>query len=140
MRRSILVAAILMLACAPAHAQPQSRSAGGQVIWTAVGAGAGFGVGLWAGLTAFDDAVNSDGKVWTSAVVGAAAGGVTGYLIGRARRDRTKASPSRTASIDRPLDAALVRELARSVRFGHTALLDGPSPDRMRNTPPRSRP
>jgi membrane protein YqaA with SNARE-associated domain len=104
-------------------------------MWTAVGVGAGFGVGLWAGLTAFDDAVNSDRKVWTSAVVGAAVGGVTGYLIGRARHDRTRPSTTRMGSTDRPIDATLVRELARSVRFGHTALVDGPSPDRMRGRP-----
>ena len=47
--RSMVIAAIVMLACAPAHAQSSSRGAGGPVIWTAVGAGAGFGVGLWAG-------------------------------------------------------------------------------------------
>ena len=53
--------------------------------WTIGGAGAGFGVGLWAGLSAFDDAINSDRKVWTSAVVGAAVGAVGGYLIGKSR-------------------------------------------------------
>ncbi len=63
-------------------------------MWTSIGAGAGFGLGLFAGLTAFDDAINSDRKVWTSAIVGAAAGGTLGYLISRARRHR---SPSRQA-------------------------------------------
>jgi len=49
-------------------AQAQSRR---PVIWTVSGAGAGFGISLWAGLSAFDDVINSDRKVWTSAIVGA---------------------------------------------------------------------
>ena len=56
------------------------------VTWTAVGAGAGFGMGLWAGLTAFDDSINSDRKVWASAVVGAGIGALGGYLISKAAR------------------------------------------------------
>ena len=59
--------------------QGRSRAA----LWTVVGAGAGFGVGLWAGLAAFDDSIDSDRKVWTTAILSAAAGGVLGYLIGR---------------------------------------------------------
>lgn len=64
-------------------AHPAARST--RPLWTFVGIGAGFGTGLWAGLTAFDDSINSDRKVWTSAIVGAAAGGVVGYLIDRKR-------------------------------------------------------
>jgi hypothetical protein len=41
---------------------------------------------LFAGLTAFDDAINSDRKVWTSRDRGRAAGGTLAYLISRARR------------------------------------------------------
>lgn len=48
MRRTVTIAAILMLACAPAASAqstaPVSRS---QVVWTVASAGAGFGVGLW---------------------------------------------------------------------------------------------
>jgi outer membrane scaffolding protein for murein synthesis (MipA/OmpV family) len=89
MRRWIVVSLIVALSPVPA-AHAQSR---GQVIWTISGAGAGFGVGLWAGLSAFDDAVNSDRKVWTSAIVGAGVGAVAGYLIGgRARRAQTHPS------------------------------------------------
>ena len=80
-----------------AHAQTPSPSTGRATLtWTIGGAGAGFGVGLWAGLSAFDDAINSDRKVWTSAVVGAAVGAVGGYLIGksRARGSRPSIAPS----------------------------------------------
>jgi hypothetical protein len=78
-----------------AHAQTQSANSGrATVTWTIGGAGAGFGVGLWAGLSAFDDAINSDRKVWTSAVVGAAFGAVGGYLIGKSRARGSRSSTS----------------------------------------------
>jgi hypothetical protein len=81
----------------------------GTVIWTIGGASGGFGIGLWTGLTKFDDAINSDRKVWTSAVVGAAVGAVGGYLIGRsrARRPRSMSSLSaRPSSVALPLPRA----------------------------------
>ena len=71
-------------------------------VWTFVGIGAGFGVGLWAGLTAFDDSTDSDRKVWTSAIVGAAAGGVIGYLVDRHRaKPQAAPRPSSTLFISR---------------------------------------
>lgn len=81
----------------PAHAQPSGR--GSSALWATVGAGAGFGIGVWAGLTAFDEAINSDRKVWTSAIAGAAIGGTLGYLLGRPRRS---ASPMVLRSPPRP--------------------------------------
>ena len=54
-----------------------------RVLWTVVGAGAGFAAGVFIGLNKFDDALYSDRKVWTSAIVGAAAGGVAGALLSR---------------------------------------------------------
>ncbi len=75
-----------------ALAQQPPGSGGRTALWTSVGAGAGFGLGLFGGLVAFDDAINSDRKVWTSAIVGAAAGATVGYLITRTRRHP---SPSR---------------------------------------------
>ena len=63
---------------------PSTKGSGTKrVVWTLVGIGAGFGAGLFLGLNAFDDAVNSDRKVWTSALVGAAAGGLAGNLLSR---------------------------------------------------------
>jgi hypothetical protein len=98
-------------------AQAQGR---GRVLWTVSGAGAGFGVGLWAGLSTFDDAVNSDRKVWTSAIVGAGVGAVAGYLIGRSRSDHSR--PSTTAGATERLrqeasERRLLEQVAKSFRF-----------------------
>jgi len=54
-----------------------------RVAWTFIGAGLGFGAGLLVGLYKFDEAINSDRKVWSAALVGAVAGGVAGALISR---------------------------------------------------------
>lgn len=67
---------------APATRTTNSSSSK-RVVWTFVGIGAGFTAGLFIGLHAFDDAINSDRKVWTSAIVGAAAGGVAAGLLSR---------------------------------------------------------
>jgi hypothetical protein len=62
-----------------------------RVVWTIVGAGAGFGAGLFLGLNKFDDSINSDRKVWTSAIVGAAAGGLAGGLLSANRKREASA-------------------------------------------------
>jgi Na+/H+ antiporter NhaA len=110
----------------PALAQQPSGSGGRTVLWTSVGAGTGFGLGLFAGLTAFDDAINSDRKVWTSAIVGAAAGGTLGYLISRARRHSTPSRQAIGAGLPRPQMVATppltdrdVVALASSTRLRH---------------------
>lgn len=98
-------------------AQAEGR---GRVLWIVSGAGAGFGVGLWAGLSAFDDAVNSDRKVWTSAIVGAGVGAVAGYLIGRSRSDHSRPSTTTGATERRRQEASerrLLEQLAKSSRF-----------------------
>lgn len=97
MARMLVTSWIVVLISGPV-AQAQGRTAGNRravVLWTVSGAGAGFGVGAWAGLTAFDDAVNSDRKVWTSAIVGTGVGALAGYLIGRSLGARDRA-PSTT--------------------------------------------
>ena len=62
-------------------------------VLTVAGAGGGFAAGVFAGLSLFDDAINSDRKVWTTAILGSAAGGVGGYFLGRTL-DRRKAKTS----------------------------------------------
>jgi hypothetical protein len=106
----VLLAGLTVCAVTVAPVEARSR-AGKAGLWTAVGAGAGFGVGMFVGLTAFDDAINSDRKVWTAAVAGAAAGGALGYFLGRGRM-KGGASPTRTPS---PLTDRDVAALARTV-------------------------
>jgi len=54
-----------------------------RTILTLAGAGGGFALGLFGGLAAFDDATNSDRKVWTTAALSGVGGGVAGYFLGR---------------------------------------------------------
>jgi hypothetical protein len=83
---------LLLIHTAPVSAEPErpqapasakARSTTRRVLWTIVGAGAGFAAGVFLGLNQFDDAINSDRKVWTTAIVGAVGGGVAGALISR---------------------------------------------------------
>ena len=67
----------------PSAPAPQASSTKKRLAWTLVGIGAGFAAGLFIGLSAFDDSINSDRKVWTSVIVGAAAGGLAGGLLSR---------------------------------------------------------
>ncbi len=73
-------------------ANSTARSNRGRVVGTVVGAAGGFALGLFAGLNWFDDAVDSDRKVWTTAIAFAAAGGAAGYFIGRSV-DSRRAAP-----------------------------------------------
>src|SRR5262245_2295270 len=60
-------------------------------ILTPSGAGGGFALGVFVGLAKFDDAPYAEKKIWTTAIAGAAAGGVGGYFLGRLfdkRRER----------------------------------------------------
>lgn len=112
-----MVIGIIVALSSVSVAQAQNR---GQVLWTVSGAGAGFGVGLWAGLSAFDDAVNSDRKVWTSAIVGAGIGAVAGYLIGRSRSNHSQPSTTTTVmktSRQMAEERQSLEYLAKSFRF-----------------------
>ncbi len=55
-----------------------------RTILTLAGGGGGFALGVFLGFNAFDDAVNADRKLWTTAVISAAGGAVGGYFLGRA--------------------------------------------------------
>ena len=70
-RQAISLAILtLMFSGVVLRAEDSTAAAQGRAfkpIWTAVGAGAGFGLGVWVGLTKFDDAIDSDRKVWTTA-------------------------------------------------------------------------
>ena len=83
----LLVASLLVapLAADDGRNQNPSRkgSGGKRAAWIAVGAAAGFAAGLFIGLNAYDDATDSDRKVWTTALVMAAAGGVAGGLLSK---------------------------------------------------------
>ena len=107
-----IAAGVLMLTVTAAPVEGRSRG-GRSALWTVVGAGAGFGCGLLIGLTAFDDAIESERKIWTTALASGAAGGAIGYLVSRAGRGRG-ASPSR---LPPPLSDREVGALARMVRL-----------------------
>jgi hypothetical protein len=89
MRRKISRLVVIgMLFATPAAADttrdaPKASSTTKRVIWTAIGAGAGFAAGVFIGLNKFDDALYADRKIWTTAIVSAAAGGVAGALLSR---------------------------------------------------------
>jgi hypothetical protein len=88
--RCVTVYVLIALFFAPslAHAQSAPSRSRHAPAWIAVGVGTGFGLGLWSGLAAFDDSINSDRKVWTTAVVSAAAGGALAYLLTRNKKQR----------------------------------------------------
>jgi hypothetical protein len=109
-----------------------------RTILTITGGGGGFAVGTFAGLAAFDDATNSDRKVWTTAALSGLGGAVAGYFIGRTLDKRPKKttvtrmreelerhsiqfrwSPPRTPNCSRASRcASLTDGLAHERRFG----------------------
>ena len=93
----IVVTALVLLTASESFAQQPaalpSPSHKYRTILIPAGAAAGFAAGLFIGLSKFDDAVNSERKVTTTALIGAAGGGVGGYFLGRAldkHRDRSR--------------------------------------------------
>lgn len=98
---------------------PRKESSKYRIILTAAGAGGGFTLGVFAGIAAYDDAVNSDRKVWTLALVSAAAGGVGGYFLGRAidKRHGPTSAPVTSDNLDRSLMKAQYRLDGRPAGF-----------------------
>lgn len=102
---------IALLAAAPAAADTRrdnaqttehsakSSSTRKRVLWTVVGAGAGFAAGVYLGFNKFDDAVYAERKIWTTAIVGAAAGGVAGALLSRNVSRGVPINPPRRATV-----------------------------------------
>jgi hypothetical protein len=91
-RVACAVTLVTLMAAAPVAADSartesastaRTGSSGKRVLWTVVGAAAGFGAGVFLGLAKFDDAIDSDRKVWTTALLTAAAGGIAGNLLSR---------------------------------------------------------
>jgi len=122
MFRRVLAVVLLGLFLVPASsfAEPQatpptkkSSSATKKVVWTAIGAGAGFAAGVFLGLNKFDDAINSDRKVWTTAIIGAAAGGVGGWLIGR-HDESNRVKVERDGALARPIGITWESALAKT--------------------------
>ena len=99
---TVLIASLLAGSTASAQtvAGTPDSNGGRTALWTVVGTGAGFGIGIWAGLHVFDDAVNSDRKVWTTAILSGAAGGILGHLISRGRSTRAVQNARKTPAID----------------------------------------
>lgn len=121
------LALLLALCCTTStayaqQARPSSAGTRGRVLGAVIGAAAGFGAGLLIGLAAYDDAVNSERKIWTLTVVTTAAGAGAGYAIGARLARGTKASPHR---VGRHPDAT-TSILASAVRLRRPP--DAPAP------------
>jgi hypothetical protein len=82
MTRKTLIVLVLVLFCNPLR-NADAEGSKWKTILTIAGAGGGFALGTFIGLDVYDDAINSDQKVWTTAALMAAGGGVAGYFIGR---------------------------------------------------------
>ena len=127
-----LVLVALLAGSAPAFAddgpqQSSGQSKGKRIAWIALGAGAGFASGVFLGLDWFDDATNSDRKVWLTAISFAAAGAITAALLTRDNKGPSpvarSAVPKRELVGDVPAPSFLVKaggldrtELAARVR------------------------
>ena len=86
---------------------------------TLAGAGGGFVAGIYIGFNAYDDAVNSDRKVWTTALITAGGGAAGGYFIGRALDKRRR----KTALIETPQSTAQPSLTISPVLSGDTKAL-----------------
>jgi len=87
---SVLLLIVTLFSAIPAHAQQTAPSHKYRTILTIAGGGGGFVAGMFVGFAKYDDAINSDRKIWTTSLVGAGAGAIGGYFIGRALDKRVK--------------------------------------------------
>lgn len=110
MKHALPVVIALVIFTADTFAQQPAPQRGEsykyRTILTLAGAGGGFTLGVFAGLSAFDDAINSDRKVWTTAVISAGGGAVAGYFLGRALDKRKKKAGTTNATEE--LNRALI--------------------------------
>jgi len=91
--RLAIITALALFTCSNTFAQSaptKEESHKYRTILTLAGGGGAFALGVFVGLNAFDDAVNSDRKLWTTALISAAGGAAGGYFLGRALDKRKK--------------------------------------------------
>ena len=91
--RLVIITALVLFTWSNTFAQStpkKEESHKYRTILTLAGGGGAFALGVFVGLNAFDDAVNSDRKLWTTALISAAGGAVGGYFLGRALDKRKK--------------------------------------------------
>jgi len=110
-----LIASVVALACAaPSYAQSgQPRSTRSRVGWTLAGIGIGFGAGLYVGFNKFDQATYAERKITTTAIAGAAAGGVIAFLLAR-NKSKPRSHSARGEPFDSPVLSLSKGELART--------------------------
>jgi hypothetical protein len=104
-RRSLAVAATCAVGIGLAPRVEARSPHKHAIVFALLGFGAGFGIGTAAGLDAYDDAINSDRKVWTSALVAGGVGGALGWAWGAHVDHRHAAASAR--SLDARLEQAL---------------------------------
>jgi hypothetical protein len=117
----LLLGVVVRPATADQQPEPRPRAASsskGRWIGLAIGAGAGFAAGLLLGLNQFDDAINSDRKVWTAVIVGVAGGGAAGFFIGKAIDRGQPRIVRQPLPVPERIDAAALMAAPCSVRLG----------------------
>jgi hypothetical protein len=114
MRTTIIAGIIVtLLSASPAFAESHPHKRAATITkWALIGAGAGFGIGFFQGMRAYDDATYAEQKIWRAAWLSALAGGVIGGVVGAAR-----SNPARTQSGAAPPDASLSHSTWAHVRL-----------------------
>ncbi len=104
-------------------------------------AAGGFVAGVFLGLDVYDDAINSDQKVWTTAILLGAAGGVAGWLtarkidqdyrvpgLGRIKPETRKPVPTIAQSTANHKKGSILSDIDR-IYPSYLSLNPAPSPD-----------